>query len=120
MAASPGRKASSASSASVMSSAVPKVAIVCTWMLLGMVQQDRIFTSDALRWVNVMIGALGVGWLIWAGLSTAIVLDADDPGMPLMLAIMLLAGAVFILILVVMRALLRKATGMHADLEGVI
>jgi hypothetical protein len=33
---------------------------------------------------------------------------------------MLLAGAVFILILVVMRALLRKATSMHADLEGVI
>ena len=99
---------------------VAQVAIVCTWMLLGMVQQDRIFTSDAMRWVNVMIGALGVGWLTWAGLSTAIVLDADDPAMPLMLAIMLLAGAVFILILVVMRALLRKATSMHADLEGVI
>jgi hypothetical protein len=99
---------------------VAQVAIVCTWMLLGMVQQDRIFTSDAMRWVNVMIAALGVGWLTWAGLSTAIVLDADDPGMPLMLAIMLLAGAVFILILVVMRALLRKATSMHADLEGVI
>jgi hypothetical protein len=99
---------------------VAQVAIVCTWMLLGMVQQDRIFTSDAMRWVNVMIAALGVGWLTWAALSTAIVLDADDPGMPLMLAIMLLAGAVFILILVVMRALLRKATSMHADLEGVI
>ena len=69
---------------------------------------------------NVMIGALCVGWVTWAGLSTAIVLDADDPGMPLMLAIMLLAGAVFILILVVMRALLGKATTMHADLEGVI
>ncbi|HEX6151793.1 DUF2975 domain-containing protein [Nocardioides sp.] len=97
-----------------------QVVIVCTWMLLGMVQQDRIFSDDALRWVDGMIAALGVGWLAWAALSLAIVLDADDPGMPLMLAIMLLAGAVFILILLVMRALLRKATTLHTDLEGVI
>ena len=97
-----------------------QVVIVCTWMLLGMVQQDRIFSDDALRWVDGMIAALGVGWLAWAALSLAIVLDADDHGMPLMLAIMLLAGAVFILILLVMRALLRKATTLHTDLEGVI
>ncbi len=97
-----------------------QVVIVCTWMLLGMVQQDRIFSDDALRWVDGIIGALGIGWLAWAGLSLAIVLDADDPGMPLMLAIMLLAGAVFILILLVLRALLRKATTLHTDLEGVI
>ena len=97
-----------------------QVVIVCTWMLLGMVQQDRIFTEDALRWVDRMIAALGIGWVVWAGLSLAIVLDADDPGMPLMLAIMLLAGAVFILILLVMRALLRQATTLRSDLEGVI
>jgi Protein of unknown function (DUF2975) len=48
------------------------------------------------------------------------VLGADDPGTPLMLAIMLLAGAVFILILLVMRALLRQATTLRADMEGVI
>jgi hypothetical protein len=97
-----------------------QVVIVCTWMLLGMVQRDRIFTEDALRWVDGMIGALAVGWLAWAGLSLAIVLGADDPGTPLMLAIMLLAGAVFILILLVMRALLRQATTLRADMEGVI
>jgi hypothetical protein len=45
---------------------------------------------------------------------------ADDPGTPLMVAIMLLAGAVFILLMVVMRALLKQAATLRADLEGVI
>ncbi len=97
-----------------------QVVIVCTWMLLGMVRQDRIFTDRAMRWVDGIVGALVVGWLVWAGLSLLIVLDADDPGTPLLLAILLLAGAVFLLLMIVMRALLKQATTLRADLEGVI
>jgi Protein of unknown function (DUF2975) len=97
-----------------------QVVIVCTWMLLGMVRQDRIFTDHAMRWVDGIVGALVVGWLVWAGLSLLIVLDADDPGTPLLLAILLLAGAVFLLLMIVMRALLKQATTLRADLEGVI
>ena len=97
-----------------------QVVIVCTWMLLGMVRQDRIFTDQAMRWVDGIVGALVVGWLVWAGLSLLIVLDADDPGTPLLLAILLLAGAVFLLLMIVMRALLKQATTLRADLEGVI
>ncbi len=97
-----------------------QVVIVSTWMLCGMVQSDRIFSHDAFRWVDGILAALGTAWLVWAGLSLRIVWGADDPGTPLMLAIMLLAGAVFILLMVVMRALLKQAATLRADLEGVI
>jgi hypothetical protein len=97
-----------------------QVVIGCTWMLCGMVQRDRIFSHDAFRWVDGILAALGTAWVVWAGFSLQIVWGADDPGAPLLLAIMLLGGAVFILLMVVMRALLKQATTLRSDLEGVI
>ena len=96
------------------------VVVVTTWFLLGMVQQDRIFSDAAFRWVDVILGAMAAAWLVWAGLGAFIVLTSDDPGLPLMMAIMLLAGAVVGLLVLVMRALLKQATMLRTDMDAVI
>lgn len=97
-----------------------QVVIVCTWTLLSMVQQERIFTEDALRRVDVMIGAIWTGWLILAGTSLYLALIADDPGGPILLLLMVLGGGAFGLLMLVMRELLRQATSLRTDMEAVI
>ena len=97
-----------------------QVVVVCTWRLLGMVRQDVIFTASALRWVDVIIGALAAGWLLAAGGSLWAVWGAEDPGTPLLLFVVLLVAAAFSLVVVVMRELLRQAAGLRTELAGVI
>ena len=44
----------------------------------------------------------------------------DDPGTPLLLIAMVLAGGTVVLLMFVMRALLRQATALRSEMEGVI
>lgn len=97
-----------------------QVVIVATWKLLGMVVAERIFTPASLRWVDVILGAIVAAWLVLAGVSVAVGVTADDPGMPLLLLLMVTIIAVAALLMVVMRALLRQATGLRADMDAVI
>jgi hypothetical protein len=104
----------------VLEVACVQVVIVSTWKLLTLVRHDRIFTSAAMVWVNVIVWAIAAAWLMLAGVSTAVVLNADDPGVPLLLFLLLVAGAALGLVVVVLRALLRQATELRADMEAVI
>lgn len=97
-----------------------QVVVVCTWRLLSMVRRDAIFTVDALRWVDLILTALGVGWVLAAAGSLWAVWGADDPGGPLLLFVVLLVGAAFGLVVVVMRELLRQATTFRSELAEVI
>lgn len=97
-----------------------QVILVCTWRLLGMIGKDRIFTNDAIRWVDVIIAAFGVAWLLAAGGALWAVWGADDPGGPILLFTLLTFGAVFGLVVVVMRELLRRATTLRTELASVI
>lgn len=97
-----------------------QVVVVCTWRLLGMVRQDVIFTRQALRWVDVIIAALGTAWVLAAAGSLWAVWGADDPGAPLLLFVILLVAAAFSLVVVVMRELLRQAAGLRTELAEVI
>jgi len=97
-----------------------QVVIVATYRLLGMVQRDRIFSDASFRWVDVILGAIGAAWLVWAGLAAFVFATSDDPGLPLMMGILLLAGAVVGLLMLVMRTLLRQATTLRADMDAVI
>jgi hypothetical protein len=103
-----------------------QVIIVCTWRLLTMVKRDRIFSDASLRWVDGIVWSLVVGWVLFAGLAvyvTAVLYftpEIRDPGTPLLLFGVTLMGAVFVLIVVVLRALLRQATILRSDLEEVI
>ncbi|QBR92041.1 DUF2975 domain-containing protein [Nocardioides euryhalodurans] len=97
-----------------------QVVVVATWMLLGMVREDRIFSDAAFRWVDLIIGAIVAAWLVWAGLAVFVFATSDDPGLPLLMGIVLLAGAVLGLLMFVMRALLRQATALRSDMDAVI
>jgi hypothetical protein len=97
-----------------------QVVIVCTWKLLSMVRDDRIFTADAMGWVDGIVLAVAAGWVTLLGVFLYVGFRADDPGLPLVLFLMLTGVAAFGFLIVVMRALLRRATTLHSDMEAVI
>jgi hypothetical protein len=97
-----------------------QVVIACTWKLLAMVERDRIFRVDALRFVDVIIGAIAVGWLLFCGVWLWVGVTADDPGLPLVLTLVLLGGGAFGLLVVVMRSLLQQAIDLRTDMDAVI
>ena len=109
----------------VLGLACVQVVVVCTWKLLTLVTTDRIFSPGALPWVNAIVWAITAGWLML--LATFVcayyfIVDevSDDPALPALLLLLLLVGAVLGLLVVVMRALLRQATNLRADMEAVI
>jgi DUF2975 family protein len=97
-----------------------QVVVVATWKLLGLVSADRIFTRDSLVWVNAILGALAAAWLVLLAIFLWVGFQADDPGVPMLLFLLLVAGAVLGLLMVVMRALLRQATTLRTDMDAVI
>ncbi len=97
-----------------------QVVIVCTWRLLSMVKADEIFSDAAFAWVDVIIWTIATAWVLFAGVFVYIGVIADDPGVPVLMFGMLLVGGVIALLMVVMRALLRRATILRADMESVI
>ena len=97
-----------------------QVVVVATWKLLTLVKNDRIFSEGALKWVDVIVWAIAAGWVTLAGVLLYVGFNATDPGLPLMLFLLVVAGAVLGLLMVVMRALLRQATTLRTDMEAVI
>lgn len=104
----------------VVEVACVQVVIVSTWKLLTMVKRDRIFSKAALAWVDAIVWAMLTAWALLLGAFIYIVLNAEDPGVPMLLMLMLVGGAVLGLLMVVMRALLRQATALRTDMEAVI
>ena len=97
-----------------------QVVIVATWKLLTRVKEDRIFDPASLRWVDAIVWAVAAAWVVLFGVFLYVGFTADDPGMPLLLFLMVVGLAVLGLLMVVMRALLRQATTLRTDLEAVI
>ena len=97
-----------------------EVVVACTWRLLTLVTRDRIFTDDALPWVDAIVAAVGAAWVVLVGFFLWVGLGADDPGLPLLLFLVTVVVTVVGLLLLVLRALLRQATGLRTDLEAVI
>jgi hypothetical protein len=97
-----------------------QVVVVATWMLLGRVRKDRIFSPASLVWVDAIVWAVVAAWVVLVGVFLWVGFRADDPGMPMVLFLMVVGVAVIGLLMVVMRALLRQATTLRTDLEAVI
>lgn len=97
-----------------------EVVVVATWRLLTLVQADRIFSDSALGWVDAIVAAVAAGWVSLVAVFLYIGFTWDDPGLPLLLFLLVVTGAVLGLLMVVLRALLRQATALRTDLEGVI
>jgi hypothetical protein len=109
----------------VLALACVQVVVVSTWQLLTMVTTDRIFSARSLPWVNAILWAIGLGWVMLLGTFVCayyFIIDevSDDPVLPALLLLLLLVGAVLGLLMVVMRALLRQATTLRTDMEAVI
>ncbi len=106
--------------AAILAVACGQVVLVCLWRLLDLVADDAIFDPRAFRWVDRMIAAI----IAAAGVVLATLLytapTVQQPGVSLAAIGMLWAGAVVVLVLVVMRGLLRRASTMRSDLAGVI
>ena len=97
-----------------------QVVIVCTWKLLTLVQNDRIFSDAAFGWVNAIVWAIAAAWVVLVGAFLFIGFNASDPGLPLLLFLMVVGVTVLGLLMIVMRRLLRQATALRTDMEAVI
>jgi Protein of unknown function (DUF2975) len=97
-----------------------QVVIVSTWKLLTLVKNDRIFSEASLLWVNAIVWAIVAAWVVLVSVFLYVGFNADDPGLPLLLFLMVVGVSVLGLLMVVMRALLRQATTLRTDMEAVI
>lgn len=97
-----------------------QVVVVATWKLLSLVQDDRNFSGASFAWVDAIVRAVAAAWASLLALFLFVGVRADDPGLPLLLFLLLTGVTVFGLVMVVMRALLRQATELRTDLEAVI
>jgi hypothetical protein len=97
-----------------------QVVLVATWQLLTRVKKDRIFSESSLVWVDAIVWAITGGWVVLVGVFLYVGFQADDPGLPLLLFLLVVGVAVVGLVIVVMRALLRQATTLRTDMEAVI
>ncbi|MFH8520668.1 DUF2975 domain-containing protein [Streptomyces gelaticus] len=105
-----------------------QVALVAVWMLLAMVRRDAIFTPRAFRWVDVIIGSSALATLLAIGVTGHLALaDIPSPNGNMGVISALAAaiagvgvGALFAMLVVIMRGLLRKATDLQAEIAEVI
>ncbi|MDQ2625375.1 MAG: DUF2975 domain-containing protein [Actinomycetota bacterium] len=98
-----------------------QVAIVCVWRLLGFVRSGSIFSPRAFAWVDRITGSIWAAVLILAGMFVHLsAIDAMPPAVFLFLVGGVVTGLCLALLVVVMRALLVRATQLEADLSEVI
>ena len=100
--------------------------IVCIWRLLTLIGRDRLFSDASRRWVDAIVWSLAIGWALLAGLAlvvTAVIFftpEIRDPGIPMLLFGVVVLASLPLLLMIVMRGLLRQATGYRAELDEVI
>ena len=97
-----------------------EVIVVATWKLLTLVKNDRIFSTASIRWVDAIVWAITAAWVVLVAVDIFVLLNADDPGMPMLLLLLTTGLTVLGLLMIVMRALLRQATTLRTDMEAVI
>src|SRR6476646_4158582 len=74
-----------------------QVVIVCTWQLLTLVEKDRIFTEASIVW------AIAAAWVVLGGVLLYVGLNANDPGLPMLLFLAAVGVTVLGLLMLVMR-----------------
>lgn len=97
-----------------------QIVVVCTWRLLTLAREDRIFAVASLVWVDVIAAAMLAGWSVFLGLFVYVGVQATDPGLPLLMFLLLVSGAVLSLLIVVLRELLRQAVTLRSEMDAVI
>lgn len=99
-----------------------EVALVCTWVLLTMVERELIFAGRAaLTWVDRIVGAALVATVSSGGAAWwSVDLRPDLPALSAAIGAVALFGFGLTLLVVVMRGLLRQAAALRTELSEVV
>lgn len=101
--------------------ALVEVTLICVWRLLSLVRAERIFSSDAFRYVDIILVALAAaGLLIAASYAVILASRAVSLSLTLLAVLGIVVSAALALLVVVMRGLLRKALELEQDLSEVV
>jgi hypothetical protein len=93
-----------------------QAAVVCVWGLLTMVRRGTVFSTDAFRLVDTVIGAFAAASLFAFGLGVALAPgEAVAPGVVLLIGGVAVMIAAVALIVLVLRALLVQAVDRDAE-----
>lgn len=98
-----------------------EVVMLCVWRLLSMVGAQSIFSSDAFRWVDLILGSIIAATLL---IAVAYVLlftaGVANPSVQLLCALGIVVGSGLALLVGVMRGLLQNAAQLQHDLSEVV
>lgn len=104
-----------------------EIVLLCVWMLLGMVRDQRIFEEQGHsdRWVDAAIGSLSVAAALGAATLVYLLISGatETPAgvtVAILAAVTAGAGAALALLVVVMRQLLHTAIALHSELSEVV
>lgn len=101
--------------------ALVQVVLLCIWKLLSLVRGEKIFSSQAFRYVDVIIGAMVIAAVLLAASIVVIyAARAVNPGILLLGILGVVVGIALALLVVVMRGLLRKALELEQDMSEVV
>ena len=96
-----------------------QVGLIALWVLLSRVRSGEIFDPGAFVWVNGIIAAASLATVLVIALQVQ-TFSTGPGGLVLMLGGVALAGATFVLIMIVMRGLLRQAMRLQSELAEVV
>ena len=98
-----------------------QVVNVCVWRLLSMVGEQNIFSTDAFRWVDVILGSIVAATLLivvaFAMLASA---GVGNPSILLLGSLGVVVGSGLSLLVIVLRGLLKNAAQLQYDLSEVV
>ena len=98
-----------------------QAAVVATGVLVARVRSGRILETSAVRWVDVLIGAITLAGLLSVVLVVLLRLaDAVPPGVMLVLVLGGAGLGVLDLVLLVLRSLLHRAIILRSELDEVV
>ena len=96
-----------------------QVAAVCLWRLVTMAGREAVFTTSAVRVVDVLVGAACLAAaLAVAQLVVLVVGNAQTPGAMLAVVAALVAGVGAALLLLVVRGVLGRAVGLEREVAA--
>lgn len=99
-----------------------QLALVVTGRLVGFVHGGRIFDRAALPWVDGLVrcAALATAIVVLTFITLAIAGTGGPPALSILILTAIVGGCTVTLLLVTMRALLRQAVALDAELREVV
>ena len=86
-------------------------ALLCLWKIVGQISINSIYSNSALKWLDRLVQAFKYALITAITVFISIVLQADDPGAP----VMLLALTLFISTLFIATSILRDQLRSKSD-----